>query len=816
MLRCWGRGERAGLLQELLRLDGPDPIAAAKLGPILDTAAKAAPDDDRVWLGIAALATRTGRLDEARRRLDACLKRRPDDPAVWRARLDWARAEGDEAEVRRALGHLPDDRVGPAEVLDLRRPGSPDAPGDDEAERPRPLEEQVAARPRAQPAMERLAELLVRAGKPERAQEVRALKVARAKSFDWYVAHILPADRLDHAPELARDAELLGRRFEARCWWILAAERPSTASEARAEIARLDRDRPVDAAKPPPSLTPSGLLAELGSRPAPKARVEVARPGGAPPKFVDDAEAVGLRFTFDNGLEALRQLPETASGGVGLIDFDGDGWLDVYLVQGGPFPPRPDAPNTGDRLFRNKGDGTFEDATEKAGIARMPRGYGHGVAVGDVDNDGHPDLFLTRWRSYALYRNKGDGTFEDATARFGLEGDSDWPTSAAFADLDGDGDLDLYVCHYLKWDENNPGDCREARSHTRGYCNLREYPSMPDHLFRNDGGRFVDITAESGIDDKTGRGLGVIANDLDGDGRVDLFVTNDESAKFLFLNRGKLKFEEVAHPSGVASSASGTYQASMGVACGDVDGDGRPDLAVTNFYSEYTALYLNLGSGLFADHTADFGLDVTTRYRLGFGVTFLDFNDDGRLDLATGNGHVDDNRADVPWRMPAQLFAGTENGHRLVDVTNRAGPPWQVPLAARGLAAGDLDNDGRVDLVVVSHNQPVVYFHNRTEGGRSLTLLLEGGRSNRDAVGARVTVTAGGMRRVAWRIGGGSYQSASDPRLHFGLGALDRADEVEVAWPSGRVDKYPGRKARAGYRLREGKPDPTPLPGFGR
>jgi hypothetical protein len=252
----------------------------------------------------------------------------------------------------------------------------------------------------------------------------------------------------------------------------------------------------------------------------------------------------------------------------------------------------------------------------------------------------------------------------------------------------------------------------------------------------------------------------------------------------------------------------------MGVAGGDVDGDGLIELAVTNFYSEYTALYRNLGGGIFSDHSAEYGLTEASRHRLGFGMAFLDFNDDGRLDLVTANGHVDDSQPDVPQRMRPQLFAGVEGGHKLTDVTDRAGEPFRVPLLGRGLAAGDLDNEGRMDLIIVPQNQPVVYFHNRTEGGRSLTLLLEGTSSNRDAVGARVVVESGGRRRFAWRTGGGSYQSASDPRLHVGLGMADRVDSVEVAWPSGRVDRYSGLEAGGGYRLREGDPSARAITGF--
>jgi enediyne biosynthesis protein E4 len=626
---------------------------------------------------------------------------------------------------------------------------------------------------------------------------------------------MFPANRLEYVTELARAAEAIGHRFEARCWWELAAKQPAHAALAKAELARLDREA-MSAGPAPSPLTPAGLLAELDADATPESDAPGASSSGASPRFVDDAEPAGLRFTFNNGLETLHQMPETMSGGLGLLDYDGDGWLDVYLVQGGKFPPSGDVPNTGDRLFRNKGDGTFEDVSERSRIAKLPQGYGHGVAVGDIDNDGHPDLFLTRWQSYALFRNTGDGTFEDVTSKAGLAGDRDWPTSAAFADIDGDGDLDLYVCHYLAWDSKHPRRCWDNIRNTYTFCGPPEFPAQPDHLFRNDGGRFVDISNEAGIVDGDGQGLGVVAGDLDGDGRIDFFVANDQSAKFLFLNRGNRRFEEIGHSAGVASSASGLYQASMGVACADVNGDGLPDLAVTNFYNEYTALYLNFGGGVFSDHSAEYGLTVPSRYRLGFGMAFVDFNNDGQLDLVTANGHVDESRPNVPQQMQAQLFAGALAGRKLADVTDSAGPAFQLSLLGRGLAAGDLDNDGRVDLVIVSQNQPAAYFHNRTDGAHSLTLLLEGTTSNRDAVGARVVVECGKRRQFAWRIGGGSYQSASDPRLHFGLGTAERVDSVEVTWPSGKVDRYTGLEPGRGYRLREGDESLKELPGFHR
>ena len=491
-----------------------------------------------------------------------------------------------------------------------------------------------------------------------------------------------------------------------------------------------------------------------------------------------------------------------------------DGWLDVYLPQGGAFPDGPAPDDSGDRLFRNLGDGSFEDATEAAGFPRSSRGYGLGIAVGDFDNDRFPDLFITRFDAYELWRNRGDGTFEDVTESSGLDLPADWPTSAAWADLDGDGDLDLYVCHYLRWDVERPRTCVDQETGRPIYCDPLLFEAVPDRLFRNDGGRFVDVAEQAGIIDRDGRGLGVVAADLDGDRLVDLYVANDLTANFLFMNRGGLRFEEAGELAGVASNAGGGYQAGMGVACGDLDGDGRPDLGVTNFYGEGTTIYRNLGDGIFADASNAFGM-APSRYLLGFGLAFLDVNNDGHLDLAAANGMVNDSTPLYSYAMPAQLLLGGPGG-RLTDVTDRAGPCWTTPRVGRGLAVGDLDNDGRVDVLIVPQDGPLALFRNRTDGGHFVTFRLEGSASSRDAVGARVAVTADGRRRVAWRHGGQSYQSSIDPRLHFGLGPIEAPVSVEVAWPSGRVDRHDALPVDAGYLLREGEAQTSPLPGYGR
>jgi tetratricopeptide (TPR) repeat protein len=807
--------EAPGLLRLHIALSSGSAIAEGTR-KILERAAKLAPDDDRVWLGRAQLATRTGRFDEAARWLDECLRRRPDDRAVWTARLDWALATEQADRVRQAMEHLPAAALPPGRAFALaawfaaRR-------GDIDAAR-RALQRTLEANPGDLTALERLAELEVRSGHPDRAAELRRRRAELDRVTQRY-QDLFKADQLERdAEEMARLAETLGRRFEAEAFLTLALQRRPDDRTLRAELAQYQRAA-IQVSDPNATLAQflETELALSGASDA-KRNPEAAEGPTARLHFEDDAQRVGLAFVFHNGETPIHQIPEVSAGGVGLIDYNGDGWLDVYCVQGGPFPPSPNpqlpSPPS-DRLFRNRGDGTFEDATRSAGLEGRARGYGHGVAVGDYDNDGRPDLFVTRWRSYALYRNRGDGTFEDVTEPAGLGGARDWPTSAAFADLDGDGDLDLYVCHYLDWDAEHPRLCRGSAQTAYITCDPRSSAALPDHLFRNDNGRFVDVSAEAGITaaDTDGRGFGVVTCDLDDDGKLDIYVANDMSANFLFHNLGNFRFAEVGHASGVAANAEGGYQAGMGVACGDLDGDGLPDLAVTNFFGESTTFYQNLGAGLFTDRTAALGLKASSRSRLGFGIALFDTDDDGRLDLMTANGHVNDYRPNVPYAMPAQLLLNGPEG-RLIDVTERAGPPFTVPHIGRGLAVGDLDNDGRLDAVMVAHNEPLVTFHNQTAGGRSLTLRLEGTASNRDAVGARVTVAVGGRRLVAWRTGGGSFLSASDPRLHFGVGDAARIDQIEIRWPSGRVDHYRDLAPSAGYLIREGDAAPCPLEGW--
>jgi tetratricopeptide (TPR) repeat protein len=820
--------DRIAALRQLWRLDSVI-VAVEEVQPALDHAARGATEDHRVWLARAYLASRYGRSTEAREWLDAILRKNPEDPVAWRADLDWALASEDADEALRALTKLSAHQIRLSEQLSLRAWFAARR-NDPTAERAA-LERLLIADPANTPALDRLASLALQAGQTDRAAMLRERQDAinRDKNrYRWLLAEDRSPLSPDDLHQRADLAERLGRWFEARCWLTLALERDSGDGRAQAALERLARTSAAGDA--PAAISLEDLVGEspgtlggaaLAAKPAdPRA--------GRSIQFRDDSDQAGLRFTYHNGESPQHQLPEPIGGGVALLDYDGDGWLDVYLVQGGPLrvsgdaAPEPagdhrrDARSpSGDRLFHNRRDGTFEDVTDASGIAQAGQGYAFGVTAGDYDGDGRTDLFVTRFGSYGLLHNRGDGTFADATETAGLGGNRDWPTSAAFADFDSDGDLDLYVCHYVEWDIQHPTLCTDQRAPDRHVsCLPLGFHARADHLFRNDGGHFVDITASAGIIDRDGRGLGVVAADLDDDGRIDLFVANDMTANYLFRHRGNLKFEEVAQQAGVACNADGGYQAGMGVACGDLDGDGRPDLAVTNFLGESTTLYHNLGRGIFTDATGPVGLKASTRFLLGFGVTFVDVDNDGCLDLATANGHIHDLRPTVPYAMPAQLLTGDRHG-RLIDVTAQSGEVWSVRRIGRGLASADLDNDGRVDLLLVAQNAPMAYLHNKTaRSGHFLTLCVEGRTSNRDGIGVRVTITSGGRQQTSWRIGGGSYLSASDPRLHFGLGADRTVDTVEVRWPSGTVQRFRSVEADTGYRIRESELTMMPLKGF--
>ncbi|MGH9453214.1 MAG: CRTAC1 family protein [Terriglobia bacterium] len=522
-------------------------------------------------------------------------------------------------------------------------------------------------------------------------------------------------------------------------------------------------------------------------------RAFFAPSASSPLTFVDVTRAAGITFQHDNAASPQKYLIETMGSGCGWIDYDQDGLLDLYLVNGAAtriYQPKHPLRSA---LYRNNGDGTFTDVTEKAGAGAEGL-FGMGVAVGDYDNDGFPDLYVLGYDRCILYHNNGNGTFTDVTARAGVSNQGKWGSSAAWFDYDNDGRLDLVVANYVDWSPDNNVFCGEHRPGYRGYCHPDVYHGQTPALYHNNGdGTFTDASKSSGVGAKPGNGLGVVTFDYDNDGWQDIFIANDSMPNFLFHNNRDGNFREVGYQAGVAVSSEGRPEAGMGTDAGDTKGNGFADLIVTHLDFEQARLYHNLGNGFFDDATFAAKLGFATFHLSGFGTRFLDYDNDGARDIVMANGHILDNiqlfHADTRYAEPKLMFRNTGRGV-FENVSGKLGRALQLPRVSRGVAVGDFDNDGDLDILV-SNNGAAPQLLRNDGGNRNhwLQIFLIGTKSNRDGVGARVKVISGDLILHAQRQGGMSYQSAQDPRLHFGLGNRSKINSVEIHWPSGAVTK---------------------------
>ena len=511
--------------------------------------------------------------------------------------------------------------------------------------------------------------------------------------------------------------------------------------------------------------------------------------GQSPIQLRDVTEDTGITFRHTDGSSGRRFIVEYVSAGLALFDYDGDGFVDVYFLNGAPLPgTKIDVPPK-NALYRNLGGWKFVDVTEQAGVGDT--GHGLGVAVADYDNDGDPDLFVNNYGPNVLYRNNGDGTFTDATKEAGVAGGDKVGAGTCFLDVDGDGLLDLYVSNYVQFSYDT------HRPHTRMglgvYPSPLEYSPEPDTLYANNGnGTFSDVSVESGIAAHAGTGMGMVCCDYDDDGDTDIFVGNDVMGNFLFQNDGSGKFAEVGLLCGVAYDVAAIPHGSMGAACADFDNDGRLDLHVTSFAQELATLYHNLGNGLFADATRPSGAGIGTHSQVTWGNGFVDFDNDGDRDLFIACGHLDDNvdsRDNTGFYLAPNILLMNTGDGKFVDVSKQGGDGMQVGRSSRGAAFDDLDNDGDVDVVVLNSRHEPTLLRNDTEGDRHwLQIRLKGVETNCDGVGARVTVVAGELTQIDEVHSGRGYQSHYGTRLHFGLAKHDRVDRIEVRWVGGEVD----------------------------
>ena len=516
------------------------------------------------------------------------------------------------------------------------------------------------------------------------------------------------------------------------------------------------------------------------------------------PVFSDITKATGIRFSAKSSATPEKYLIETMTGGAAMLDYDGDGFLDIFFVNGaaltvpmeGGAVPRKSGPQYWDRLFHNKGDGTFEDVTEKAGV--KGKTFGMGVAVGDYDNDGDPDLYVTGFPFNTLYRNNGDGTFADATEEAGVAG-GNWSTSTCFVDYDNDGYLDLLVARYMDWDFDKNIWCGGRGPGQRSYCHPDEFPAIHHLVYRNNhDGTFTDVSEASGFAASPGKGLGIAFNDYDRDGQLDILVANDATAQQLFHNNGGGSFEEIGMLLGLAYDEDGRAYAGMGADFQDYDNDGWPDIFLNALARQHYSLYRN-DEGAFYYNSGPTGIASITQLHSGWGAHFVDFDNDGWKDIFVAQGHVMDNieitQPELNYREPPLMMRNWSG--KFADVSMQLGEGFRVKTASRGVAFGDLDNDGDVDFAINCLDCNAVILRNDAANGNHwLTIDTVGVRSNRDGIGARIyLVTPDGAEQYGIVTTTGSYCSASDKRVHFGLGGSETVKLLEITWPSGRIQK---------------------------
>ncbi len=516
----------------------------------------------------------------------------------------------------------------------------------------------------------------------------------------------------------------------------------------------------------------------------------------------------GITWVHDNAMSPDHHLPETLGPGVAFLDYDNDGWMDIYLVNSGPCDFYKPARPLKNALYKNNRDGTFVEVTDKAGVAGGT--FGMGVAAGDYNNDGYPDLFVTSYGRCILYRNNGDGTFSDVTEQAGLAAPG-WTTSAVWFDYDNDGFLDLFACSFVEYGLDKQVFCGDNKLGRRYYCIPRVFKPTRSLLFHNNGdGTFTEASRGTDIERALGKALGVVATDVNNDGLMDLFVANDTVQNFLFMNRGKNKWEEVGLFAGVGYSEYGQARSGMGVDSADLDGDGWQELFVANVDQEMFSLYKNNKDETFRDVAYEHGVALATRLLSGWGLKFFDFDNDGHIDLFLANGHPDDMiemySSQVKYKEPLLLFHN--DGRRLHNISDKAGPVFSKSFPARGLAVGDYNNDGRLDVLVANNGEaPILLRNNAGKGNRWVGLKLQGVNCNRDAVGASIAWSVGGVKRAKLKSSGGSYLSSHDPREVLGLGKATRLDWLEIKWPlpSGKVERFTDVPADRYVTIVEGK-----------